>query len=237
MQEEVRNAVIDTLHRVNLKTKHTSTREGAHLNPKGKFAGIEDGVPKYDFSFEVKFPQVKDRVSYSYTSSKESLNSVFFHELGHAIDTADITRVKDVAEYKQRIISAGDEFINAMLEDLANIAEDFKSDGFLKYALLDSIEQRKMELSGVQDVLGGFSSVFDGDIAESLKAEAIGLESYNFGHSTSYWTRGDTMKELSSELFAHMTSSHASISEFDVAHYYFPKYNEVYLKVLKERFG
>lgn len=154
-----------------------------------------------------------------------------FHELGHAVDFN--------AAYKgQASGQKGKGFLKAIENDLKNIADIVSSPrrSQEKQELLKALKDDNSH--GIQDGLSGavcLDTKWGQDIKEIYRH-------CRWSHSEDYWRRDDTLKEVSSEMFAHIFASKFSKVEQEYMEKYFPNASaqadniiEAYFKKLESK--
>lgn len=143
--------------------------------------------------------------------------STFFHEFGHLLDHVS---AKDKGVKK---ISGDARFINAIKEDyndrLNTPLFKGKPAAFVNGKLTDLLWEAGDLAGGVQDMYSGLT---------------LNKVRPCWGHSTEYWLRGDTDKEIASEAFAHMASSFTNPQILEKMKEWFPKSCDVFETLIKE---
>ena len=141
--------------------------------------------------------------------------STFFHEFGHLLDhsSRELVKVEGSKKYTfSPYPSNNPDFIKAIKEDYQDMlnSDRFKNkpEVFVRNKLIELLRKEGDLASGVQDAYSGLT---------------LNKVRPNWGHSTEYWTRGDTDKEIASETFANMSAAYTNPEVLAKMQKWFPK--------------
>lgn len=173
----------------------------------------------------------KDYMKYEESKGISNKYSTIFHEMGHAIDN----------------LAPGDKsfssmpkygFQDAMIQDMLHIKERLDTDREFLWNIRDAFTD--IDSAGVQDSWGAMKNfestsqrVAKRDLEKIVKATKYNVVP-RWGHSDSYWTRKDPVKECASELFANISSAQVSEEEMEYMKEYFPRSCDKFNEIIKE---
>lgn len=156
-------------------------------------------------------------------------NKVFFHEYGHYLD--DLFGNGEKVALFRTVASEDRRFFNAIKEDYENLLQKAKDDIVKKGGSVDIernmiMAMHKLQANNGKDLSSGAQDIISG----------LSLNKYNYqwGHSTEYWTRGNTNKEIASEAWAHMSAAYAVPEVGKHMKNLFPKAMETFKTLVQE---
>lgn len=151
--------------------------------------------------------------------------TTFFHEFGHLIDY----KLGPAARYG-RNESKDSTYYNKIITDYENLLK--KNASAKMWELKPQIAKRQAEstidrklkehgdyISGVSDIIGGITD-------NQVKGK--------WGHSTEYWNRGNKKYEITSEMWAHMSSCYANEKNYEIMKEYFPESLKHFEEMIKK---
>jgi len=183
-----------------------------------------------------------DLIDDSSTFAIRGQGAVFLHEYGHFVD--DVIGSKTIPKIvngkrvlEKRVLSEDPRLLNAVKKDLKKFLDGvtldvsdkryyndlIKSDKVLvnKHASKRLLRQSGNGGSTVSDVFGGLTN-------NKVRG--------GFGHSSDYWSRGDTDKEVTSELFAGLHAAQFSPSALAVIDEMLPNSYKAFIEIMEEAF-